>query len=386
MTPKLLLSPFLKRRRGTVPAFRRPGDARDAYDVVIVGGGVCALAVARATAAAGAATALLAPDEIAASADERAWPVLRFARADRLRSASDAEAGRILRRLARDFSAPAAAERAGALTIAGSRDELERLSDAAGWLKAEGAQAWMVPGREVAALSPPLGGAGEPPAALYEPGALTVDADALAMGLAEAAAAQGAELFAAAPVTALARDGAGTSGVMVGERLIRAPAIVLADDLAAIRLIREGNGRLSLTRSERMTLVTAAGAPATGPALAAGDLLVSRDRTGALVVYGPRGADDLARRVLDIAPALAGLEVVAHALVTAWAGVDGLPQVGAAGTPAIWLALGFGLDALSLALPAAECLAAQIAGRPGPRAFEPFAPTRRPGVRAPEAA
>lgn len=359
---------------------------RDAYDVVVVGGGVRALAAARSCAALGAGVALLAPGEIAAAPDERAWPVLRSARPDRLRAATDAEAPRLLRRLAREFRGPAGAERTGALTLSDGRDELETLSAATQWLKAQGAQAWMVPGREVAALSPPLGAGAGPAAALYEPGALTIDADALALGLSEAAAAHGAELFAFAPVTAIERDGLAAVGVRLDDRLVRAGAILLADDFAAIRLIREGKGRLSLTRDERVALVTAADAPSIGPALAVGDIRVSRDRTGAVTASGPRGGDALARRIVAHAPALAGLTVTTAEPVTAWTGVDGLPQVGPAEIPSLWLALGFGREALSLALPAADCLAAQIAGRRSPSVFEPFAPTRRPGVRTLEAA
>ena len=239
----------------------------------------------------------------------------------------------------------------------------------------------MVPGREVAALSPPLGAGAEPGAALYEPGALTIDADALALGLGDAAAAHGAELFAFTPVTAIERDGPAAVGVRLDDRLVKADAILLADDFAAIRLIREGKGRLSLTRDERVALVTAADAPSIGPALAIGDIRVSRDRTGAVTASGPRGGDALARRIVAHAPALAGLTVTAAEPVTAWTGVDGLPQVGAAEIPSLWLALGFGRDALSLALPAAECLAAQIAGRRCAvrlRALRADAPAGRP--------
>lgn len=330
--------------------------------------------------------ALFAPGEIAAAPDERAWPVLRSTPTDRLRAASDAEAGRALRRVAHEFSGAICTERAGALAVSGSAEEREALAEAARWLKAQGVEAWMVPSREVLALSPPLAGATEPGAGLYEPGSTTVDADALALGLCEAAARRGAELFASSPVSSIVREGSRTRGVEVTGRLVEARAIVLADDLAAIRLIREGKGRLSLTRDERTALVTAAGAPSTGPALAIGDLMISRDRVGALTAYGPRGTDALARRLLAVTPALAGLEIVAQERVIAWTGVDGRPQVGAAESQALWLALGFGRDALSLALPAAECLTAQIAGEPGPRAFEPFAPMRRIGARALEAA
>lgn len=385
MISNSFLADLLGRFRGRPHAARYARDPRDAYDVVIVGGGVRALAAAGACAGAGASVALFAPDEIAAAPDERAWPVIRSAVTDRSRAASDTGAADLLARVARQEPRPLS-DRTGCLTTATGRFELDALSDAALSLKALGRQCWMVPGREVASLCPPLGGASEPGPALFEPGALTVDADALALALAGAATGLGAALFPAAPVTALERDGARVAGVRLGERLVRARAVALADDFAAIRLVREGRGRLSLTRDEREILITVGGAPSIGPAIAAGDLRATRDAAGALTFSGPRGADALARRIVTLAPALAGVEITRREPVTVWKGVDGRPQVGAAEFPGLWLALGYGRDALSLALPAGAELAAQIGGRRTTEAFEPFAPTRRPAARAMEAA
>lgn len=376
-----LLDRLLGPLRGRAHAARYARDPRDGYDVVIAGGGVRALVIARACSAAGASVALFAPDEIAAAPDERAWPIIRSAVPDRLRAASDADAPDLLARVARQGPRPFA-DRAGCLTTATGRFELDALSNMAQALKALGRQCWMMPGREVAALSPPLGTAGEPAPALYEPGALTIDADALALALAEAATDNGAELFPAASVTALERDGARVTGVRIGDRLVRAGAVALADDFAAIRLIREGRGRLSLTRDEREILTTIGGAPSIGPAFSSGDLRASRDAAGALTFSGPRGSDALAREIVTLAPAFAGVEIARQEPVTVWKGVDGLPQVGAAEFPGLWLALGYGRDALSLALPAGAELAAQIGGRRSDEAFEPFAPTRRPAARA----
>jgi glycine/D-amino acid oxidase-like deaminating enzyme len=372
-----LLSGVLRRRRPH-DIWSAPETAPESCDVAVVGGGVRALGVARACAEAGAKVALFASGEIAAAGDERAWPVVRAAHADKLRSATDAEAPQLLRRLARRLGR-ISTDMSGALTLA---EDVEALGRAAARIKADGAGAWMVPEREVAALSPPLAGFSHP--ALYEQAAITVDADALALALAGAAVAAGARLFAGLGATALERDGPAATGLMLGERAVRAGAIVLADDFAAIRLIREGKGRLSLTREERVTLVTSGGAPAIGPALAVDDLRISRDHAGALSISGPLGADALARRLVGLAPALAGLTVTVTEPVTVWTGVDGLPQVGAAGIDGVWLALGYGREALSLALPAAEHLAAAMAGGRGSRAFEPFAPTRGPGLRLEE--
>lgn len=372
------LSSLLGHTRRPERVFGDPADIRGPYDVAIIGGGVRALALARACAAGKARVALFAPDEISAAADERAWPVLRSAHADARRAAVDGGADRLARKLSRG---EAAIERAGCLTIVASPQELEQLASAAAELK-DAVECWMVPSREVAALSPPLAGAREIAPALYEPGACVVDADALALALAEAAASAGAELYGFAPATALERNAEGAAtGVRLETGMVEAAAVVLADDVSAIRLVREGKGRLSLVREERVTLVTAAGAPSIGPALAVGGLRITRDRAGALTIYGPLGSDALARETTALAPALSNLQVIAEEPVTAWRGIDGLAQVGPAEIEGLWLALGFGLDALSLALPAAEALAAQLSGRRAPKAFDPLAPTRKPASR-----
>lgn len=372
------LSSLLGHTRRPERVFGAPADIRGPYDVAIVGGGVRALALARACAAEKSRVALFAPAEISAAPDERAWPVLRAAHADARRAAADSGADRLARKLSKG---EAAIDRAGCLTVVASPQELELLAGAAAELK-DVVECWMVPSREVSALSPPLAGARDVAPALYEPGASAIDADALALALAEAAASAGAELYAFAPAAALERDADGAAtGIRLETGVVEATAIVLADDVSAIRLVREGKGRLSLVREERIMLVTAAGGPSIGPALAIGGLRITRDRAGAVTVYGPVGADALAREMTALAPALSGMQVVAEEPVTAWRGVDGLAQVGPAEIEGLWLALGFGLDALSLALPAAEALAAQLSGRRARKAFDPLAPTRKPASR-----
>ncbi len=366
------------------PARRAPirrGDApRAGYDVVVVGGGVRAAAIARGCALGGASVALFAPGEIAGAPDERAWPVIRGAHRDPLRIASDARAPESAwSKIGR--ARPGARERTGCLTLSLSPYEVEALAAAAEAANRQGVSAWMVPAQEVAALAPPLSrGAGLAPA-LYEPGAVTVDADALAFAMAGAAASAGAELFDRAPVASLEREGARVTGVRVREAPVSAAATVLADDFAAIRLVRENKGRLSLKREERVMLRTEPGAPALGAAIMAGDVTLARDWTGAVVVSGPLGADAAAEEAVRLAPGLAALAILAQERLTAWEGVDGRAQVGAAEIPGLWLALGFGRDALSGALPAARHLALSLGGRRPEPGFEPFAPTRRPAVR-----
>lgn len=379
------LSSLLRRRRARPEqTFAPPEALRETYDVAVVGGGVRGLAIARACAAEGASVALFAAGEIAAAADERAWPVVRSAHVERHRAASDAGAAQRLRRIEAGLPSRSAIDQPGCLTLATGFGEIEDLGEAAKRLKEDGADAWMVPTREVAALSPPLASWAHLGAGLYEPGALTVDADALALALAEDAAAMGAHLFAHAPAGAIERQGSVVTGVEVMAQSVGAGAVALAGDLSAIRLVREGRGRLSLTRDERVILVTSAGAPDLGPALAIDDLLISRDRTGSLTLSGPAGTDELARRVVAIAPTLGGLQLAAEEPVTIWTGVDGLPQVGAAEIDRLWLALGYGRDGLSLGLTAADHLAALMAGREAVEALEPFAPTRRPAMRGAE--
>lgn len=344
------------------------------------------LAIARACAAEGASVALFAAGEIAAAADERAWPVARAAHVERLRAGSDGDAVQRLKRLEAGLPSPVAIDRPGCVTLATGFGEVEQFEDAARRLKADGADAWMIPARETAALSPPLADWADLGAGLYEPGALAVDADALALSIAQDAAALGAHLFSHAPVGAIERQGSVVTGVEVMARNVGAGAVALAGDLSAIRLVREGRGRLSLTRDERTILVTSADAPDIGPSLVIDDLLISRDRVGALTISGPAGVDAIARRAVAIAPTLGGLTLAAEEPVTIWTGIDGLPQVGAAEIDRLWLALGYGRDGLSLGLAAADHLAALMSGRRGVEALDPFAPTRRPAVRAQETA
>jgi glycine/D-amino acid oxidase-like deaminating enzyme len=350
----------------------------EACDLVVVGGGVRALAIAGACAEQGASVVLLAPGEIAGAADERAWPVVRACHADPARMAAQADAPQRLEALARRASRRILHDRTGCLALAGSEEAAAQLARAGERASAAGIAAWMVPAREVAALSPPLAARPSPGPALFEAAATAVDPDGLAFALADAAAAAGAALYADAPVTSLARDGSTVIGVWLGEWFLRAGAVALADDLAAIRLVREGKGRLSLKREERLALASERAAPALGPAIVAGDMTLSRDLAGTIFASGPVEEDEVARQVVALAPALADLRVLATEPVTVWSGVDGRAQVGRADIPGLWLALGFGRDALSLAFAAADHISAALAQGGADDAFAAFAPTRRP--------
>jgi glycine/D-amino acid oxidase-like deaminating enzyme len=366
------------------PWSRPPSGApfRDSYDVIVVGGGVRACAIARACAVDGASVALLAPDEISGAAAERAFPVVRAVHADPLRTAIQADAVKLLARQGARLDPAPNPDPTGLVTVAAFEDDVAGLAAIAEDAKAEGAAAWMIPAREVAALSVALAGGGGLAPALFEPGAVTLDADILAFGLANAAATARAELCHAVPVLALRRDAGAVVGVEIAGRSLLAGAVVLADDQSAIRLVREGKGRLSLRREERMIMQSETRAPSVGPAIEIDDLTISRDQTGAVTLSGPFGSDQLAARMVALAPALAALRITAEEPVTLWTGVDGRAQIGAADIAGLWLSLGFGRDALSLALAAGQNIADQIGDRRADPAFAPFAPTRRPVVRA----
>ncbi|GLK81427.1 NAD(P)/FAD-dependent oxidoreductase [Methylopila turkensis] len=363
----------------------RPRPA-NGYDVIVIGGGALASALARACAGNGAAVAMLAPDAIEPTPAERAWPVVRAAHPDAGRIAIQADAPQRLAKLARWLTPSPMAERTGCLTLGLDEDRVRTLGVESGHAKAHGVEAWMVPAREVAALAPPLGrGRGFAPAQ-HEAGAMVVEADCLTLGLARAAEEAGAAIFPGARVDALARDGQAVIGVELGGRFVRAGAVALADDASAIRLVREGRGRLSLRREERTALTTGAGAPELGAAVIAGDLTLARGATGAATLSGPHGADALAARAIALAPELAALEVASEQPVTLWTGVDGHAQIGPADIDGLWLALGFGRDALSPVFAAAEHLAAALGGGRDDPAFAPFAPTRRAAPRLSEMA
>jgi glycine/D-amino acid oxidase-like deaminating enzyme len=375
--------PFAAFGRSRAPAFdpRLRALTRDAYDLVVVGGGVRALALARACARNGTSVALIAPGEIAGAAEERAWPVARSAHVDPLRMAAHRAGPKRMAKLARKLPLAVDWERSGCLTIADRPHEIETLTEVGLRAKAIGVDAWMVPPREVAALSPPVADGSGLAAALHDASAVTVDVDALAFAIADDAAAAGAELVDATLVEALERDGPKVTGVRLAGRTIRARSVVLSDDLSAIRLVREGKGRLSLKREERLILTTEPDAPSIGPALVIDDVTVARDLSGAIIASGPVGDDALARRLVALAPSFARLAVVGEEPVTVWTGVDGRSQVGAAEIEGLWLSLGFGREALSAALPAAKHLATLLAGRTPDPAFDPYAPTRRAPIR-----
>ncbi len=368
----------LTQRSAEKPAARRP-TLRASYDVIVIGGGVRALAIARSCAANGAAVALLAPGEIAAAPDERAWPVVRSAHGDRLRLAVEARAPKRVLRLISRLPARVPRQVTGCLALSGGAETVEALTAVAAQAKAARVDAWMLPAREVAALSPPLAGGRALAPALHEHRAVTLDADALALALATAIAEAGVDLFPFTQVSALDREDGEVRGVVIGDAVVAAGAVVLADDLSAIRLVREGKGRLSLKREERLSLTTEPGAPYIGPALIAGDVTLSRDPAGVLTTSGP--IDALAERLVRLAPSLSGLSVAAEEPVTVWTGIDGRAQVGAADIPGLWLALGFGRDPLSAAGAAARQIAGLLFDRRVDPAFEPFAPTRRPAAR-----
>lgn len=381
-----MLRALLPARARPAPAFASDQDRRpaDAYDAIVIGGGALAAAIARAAALDGRSVALLAPADIGATSPERAWPVIGTCAPDLNRSALQADAPARAAKLARALSPSPGLERAGCLTLAGRERDLDALTREAADAQALGLDVWLDAPQAAAALSPALAGVAPPPA-LNDPAAVTVHADALALGLAIAAEAAGAAVFARTPVEALARDDATVTGVTLDGRAIRAGAVVLADDPSAIRLVREGRGRLSLTREERSAL-TLDFDQSFGPALVQDDLLAAQDGGGAVTLSAADAPERVALRAEALMPRLRAARIRAIETVTTWTGVDGRPQIGAAEHPGLWLALGFGRDALSPALAVAEHLASALAGEPLHPTLAPFAPTRRAAPRLLEAA
>ncbi|GLK75981.1 hypothetical protein GCM10008171_12350 [Methylopila jiangsuensis] len=343
-----------------------------------------AAAIARAAALDGRSVALLAPAGICATSPERVWPVIRTSAPDPNRSALQADAPARAAKLARTLPLSPGLDRVGSLTLAGRERDLDALTREAADAQTLGLDVWLDAPQAAAALSPALAGV-TPPPALNDPAAVTVYADALALGLAIAAEAAGAAVFAHTPVEALARDDAAVTGVALQGRAIRAGAVVLADDHSAIRLVREGRGRLSLTREERSAL-TLDSDTAFGPALVQDDLLAAQDGGGAVLLSAADAPERVALRAEALLPRLRAARIRAIENVTSWTGVDGRPQIGAAELPGLWLALGFGRDALSPALAVADHLAAALAGDALSPALAPFAPTRRAALRLLEAA
>jgi glycine oxidase len=206
-------------------------------DVIVIGGGVIGLAVARAASRAGMAVTLLERDALGGGASAMA--------AGMLAPTSEAEFGEAGLRLLRLGLASAerwpafAAEleeatgvalglrRTGSLLVARDRDEAEALERELRFLEEQGLDARRLRGSQARELEPAL--APGVRLALEVPGDNSVDPRRVCAALARAAGADGVQLRAGAPVARLRHEEERVAGVVLesGEWL-RAEQVVLA--------------------------------------------------------------------------------------------------------------------------------------------------------------
>lgn len=257
-----------------------------------------------------------------------------------------------------------------------------RLADTASHL---GGKAWLVPPLEVRSHLPFARLGGEPPllGALFEPAVTVFDRRGLARALTTAAAERGVQFLEAVPVEEVLFEGDTAIGVRTTTATVRAKSIVLAPEGALPRFA--GLELPGLAGLAETLLIESEPA---GPAFAA--VAVSRrfgtlaqDDLGctALSAIVPAGREPSAARVahlaalVEAAPGLGGLllrrELRSRILPT----LDGAPIAGRL-RPGLHLLAGLGFENAALALPAAEALAGEIAGGAAPTLLAPLAPAR----------
>jgi len=199
-------------------------------DVAVIGGGIIGLACAFELRRRGLGVTLI---ERGLLARESSWAAAGVIAAHHY----GAGPGPVFDLLRRSLAAyPAFLEQAGAdaagwsadgiLAVARTDEETDELRSRVTWLAAAGYAAEVLTPSELYALEPACTGPVEM-AALF-PSDASLDPRPLAAALVKAGRSAGVEILTDAPVTSIRVDGARTTGVALGDRLVSTPAVVLA--------------------------------------------------------------------------------------------------------------------------------------------------------------
>jgi sarcosine oxidase subunit beta len=398
-----LLAMLRAARRGHAdwaPAWPRP-TLQPAYDVVIVGGGAIALALAAALARHyGRRTAVLADGPLTGGPSGAAAVVHGVGRT--------AAAMALLERSRRLFPTLSGAlnfnlrpARRGLLDLAFTAEamaELDRIADDA---RALGVAAWIVPPREVRVLAPLLGPDATLPGpllgALWQPDAGIVDGDAVVWGYARNAATQGVDIAENVAISALTTEGGAVTGVRIGRHTIETGAVVLASGEAS-RLLTAAGIAAPLLPARRRTLVSES-APALLDVIARGRMIggaLRQSRRGELLLDiapgpAPDPTDDwavaraAARRLVALFPALSRFRLTGIEAADGLTAADGAPVLGPLGPAGLWAVLGWDADEVAVAPAAGLALAASIATGELHPLIAPFAADRLPVGAPPDA-
>ena len=359
----------------------RPGVLGDRYDVVVLGDGVVALAVAwrLASLRARSRVAVLAPTMVGASCDPTAAARLHALRPERFVAPLLPEATTALRRCLADLGLERSRVISGHLTIATTVDEWARAGEVAARLPS----CRPVDDPTLLDLVPVLE-AGAALGAWYEPEATTVELPEILFTLARAAVEAGVDLVDGAAVEHLGGH-SGRFELVTSAGTTCAGAVVDADPSLALSAAAGAVGLT--TRTSSRVVRTAPISPLFGAMQIDGIFLRQRaDGTVELELPDRAGRDrrGLAaaagevRAVVDAIPALAGASIVDYRERWESAPADGLPLCGPV-VEGLWATGGWGRCELDVVALVAESLAAAVLGGPLAPWSVPFAPGRLTG-------
>ncbi|HVV95132.1 MAG TPA: FAD-binding oxidoreductase [Hyphomicrobiales bacterium] len=374
---------------GSEPA-RRPVAPADRYDVVILGGGAAALALAyhlrRLYDPPRVGLLSAGPLEGAPGAINA---VLRTDRREPAAIALYAEARRRYEGLSRTLDFNLGLTPRGLLVLAHSELELDRLAYVAAVAAEAGAASWMVPPREARSLlprlAPDLALPGPLAGALWQPGAALVDGEAVMWGFARMAAALGADIVEGCPATGLRLAGDRVAGVETTKGRVAAETVVVTD-AAAVPLLAAAGVAVPLEPRVRHVFTMAPGPPVLDVTVESSLLggLASRSRRGGmlLAVDAAPGraawsaASEAATRLTTLLPASSRLSLAAGASATTLATPDGAPILGPLGPEGLWACLGWDDGEVAAAPSIGTALAAAIGQGGLDAALQPFAAER----------
>jgi sarcosine oxidase subunit beta len=386
-----ILSLIRQARRGHAgwaPAWRK-AEPRRRYDLVIVGGGAHALAIAYYLARRHGIrdVAVLGAGWLGGGNTARNTAIIRSNYRHAASMALYELSRSLYQDLSRELNFNVLFTPRGVLDLALTPAELAERVRTAEANRARGIDSWIVPPREAAALAPALEpdpGYCEILGALWQPRGGTADHDAVAWGYARAASARGVDIVENCAVHRLAVEGERVSGVETARGRIDAGCVVLAAAAGTPALAATAGVALPLTPTTLQAFVTEPVKPVLDVVVMATavNVYVSQARRGEIVVGGrtdpgagrgdPSVLEDTAAALVTLFPSFSRLR-----MMRAWAGTvdlteDRSPILGRAGPDGLWLSCGWGTGGFKAVPGAGLALAAAIAGEPSP-IVAPFA-------------